>query len=117
MADRYAVIGHPVAHSKSPWIHAEFARQTGQQLDYARIEAPLDGFERTIDEFRAAGGLGANVTLPFKDRAFRVCRNAVTARALAAGVVNTLIFENDSVRGDNTDGVGLLRDQIGRAHV
>lgn len=110
MADRYAVIGHPVAHSKSPWIHAEFARQTRQDMDYVRIEAPLDAFERTADEFRAAGGRGANVTLPFKAQAFLYCRNTVTERARVAGVVNSLVFDNGSVRGDNTDGVGLLRD-------
>ena len=110
MTDRYAVIGHPVAHSKSPWIHGEFARQTHQDIEYLRIEAPLNGFEQTVDEFRAAGGRGANVTLPFKERAFLYCRNAVTERARAVEVVNTLIFENASVRGDNTDGVGLLRD-------
>jgi len=110
MADRYAVIGHPVAHSKSPWIHAEFARQTRQDLDYGRIEAPLDGFERTVGEFRASGGHGANITLPFKEQAFRYCKDGVTDRARAVGVVNTLIFEKGMVRGDNTDGVGLLRD-------
>lgn len=110
MADRYAVIGHPVAHSKSPWIHTEFARVTGQVIEYQRIEAPLDGFARIVDEFHAAGGRGANVTLPFKDQAYLYCRNAVTERARAAGVVNTLIFESGGVRGDNTDGVGLLRD-------
>ena len=118
MADRYAVIGHPVAHSKSPWIHAEFARQTREDLEYGRIEAPLDGFERTVDEFRSAGGRGANVTLPFKDQAFRCCGNAVTERARAVRVVNTLIFEKNIMRGDNTDGVGLLRDlsaNLGRA--
>ena len=93
MADRYAVIGNPVAHSKSPWLHAEFARQTRQNIEYTRIEAPLDAFARTLDAFRAAGGRGANVTLPFKDQAFRYCGNAVSARARAAGVVNTLIFE------------------------
>jgi shikimate dehydrogenase len=110
MSDRYAVIGHPVAHSKSPWIHAEFARQTGQDIDYGRLEAPLDGFERAVDEFRTAGGCGANVTLPFKERAFRYCRGAVTERARAVEVVNTLVFAQGAVRGDNTDGVGLLRD-------
>jgi shikimate dehydrogenase len=118
MTDRYAVIGNPVAHSKSPWIHAEFARQTRQVLDYTRIESPLDGFARTLDEFRAAGGRGANVTLPFKDQAYLYCRDAVTDRARVAGAVNTLVFENDKVRGDNTDGVGLLRDltvNLGRA--
>ena len=118
MADRYAVIGNPVAHSKSPWLHAEFARQTRQNIEYTRIEAPLDAFARTLDAFRAAGGRGANVTLPFKDQAFRYCGNAVSARARAAGVVNTLIFEGNGVRGDNTDGIGLLRDitvNLGRA--
>ncbi len=118
MADRYAVIGNPVTHSKSPWIHAEFARQTGQDIEYTRLEAPLDGFARTVGDFRAAGGRGVNVTLPFKEQAFLYCGNAVSERARAAGVVNTLIFEGSSVRGDNTDGVGLLRDitvNLGRA--
>jgi shikimate dehydrogenase len=110
MADRYAVIGHPVAHSKSPWIHGEFARQTGQDIDYGRIEAPLGGFERAVDEFRACGGRGANVTVPFKGRAFVYCGDAVEERARVAEAVNTLAFENGSVRGDNTDGIGLLRD-------
>jgi len=118
MTDRYAVIGHPVAHSKSPWIHAEFARQTGQDMDYGRLEAPLDGFEGAVDAFHAAGGRGANVTLPFKARAFGYCRGAVTERARAVGVVNTLSFDGTTVCGDNTDGVGLLRDltaNLGRA--
>src|SRR5262245_47737075 len=109
MSDRYAVIGNPVAHSKSPWIHAEFARATGQALEYGRIEAPLDAFARTVDEFRAQGGRGANVTLPFKQEAFRYATR-LTERAKAAGAVNTLRFEGDGVLGDNTDGVGLLRD-------
>jgi len=110
MVDRYAVIGNPVEHSKSPWIHAEFARQTRQDIEYARLEAPPDGFARTVDMFRAAGGRGANITLPFKDQAFLYCESKVGERARAAGVVNTMIFENGDVRGDNTDGVGLLRD-------
>jgi shikimate dehydrogenase len=110
MADRYAVIGHPVAHSKSPWIHAAFARQTRQDLEYGRLEAPLDGFEHVLDQFRAAGGRGANVTLPFKERAFAYCRGALSARAQSAQAVNTLVFDGATVRGDNTDGVGLLRD-------
>ena len=71
MTERYAVIGHPVAHSQSPAIHAHFAQATGQDIEYARIEAPLDAFERTVDEFRASGGRGLNVTLPFKQAAFR----------------------------------------------
>lgn len=118
MTDRYAVIGNPVAHSKSPWIHAAFARQTRQALEYLPIEAPLDGFARAVDEFRAAGGRGANVTLPFKDQACVYCHGALSARALTAQTVNTLIFDGAGVRGDNTDGVGLLRDitvNLGRA--
>ncbi len=118
MTDRYAVIGHPVAHSKSPWIHAEFARATGQDIEYRRIEAPLEGFARVVDEFRAGGGRGANVTLPFKHQAFLYCRGELSARARAAQAVNTLIFEAGGVRGDNTDGAGLLRDislNLGRA--
>src|SRR5688572_6057629 len=110
MTDRYAVIGNPVAHSQSPWIHAEFARQTGQDIEYLRIEAPLDGFARAVDDWRAAGGRGANVTLPFKEEAHRYCGTALSERARAAGVVNTLIFGPEGARGDNTDGIGLLRD-------
>jgi shikimate dehydrogenase len=108
MSDRYAVVGNPVAHSRSPWIHAEFARATGQDLEYGRIEAPLDAFERTVEEFRAAGGKGLNVTLPFKEAAFRYCKS-VSERAATARAVNTLRF-NDEVFGDNTDGVGLVSD-------
>jgi shikimate dehydrogenase len=118
MADRYAVIGHPVAHSKSPWIHAEFARATGQDIEYQRIEAPLDGFAQVVDQFRAAGGRGANVTLPFKEQAYLYCRGEASARARTALAVNTLIFAGGGVRGDNTDGIGLLRDitlNLGRA--
>ena len=108
MTERYAVIGHPVAHSQSPAVHARFAQATGQDMDYGRIEAPLDGFERAVDEFRAAGGRGLNVTLPFKYAAFRYC-DEVAERARDSQAVNTLIF-GDRVRGDNTDGVGLVRD-------
>ena len=108
MTDRYAVIGHPVAHSKSPWIHAEFARACGQDLDYTRIEAPLDGFERAVDAFRAAGGKGLNVTMPFKEAAFRYCERP-SERASRAGVVNTLSF-GGQVGGDTTDGVGIVTD-------
>jgi shikimate dehydrogenase len=117
MTDRYAVIGNPVAHSKSPWIHAEFARATGQDIEYMRIEAPLDAFARTVDEFRAAGGRGANVTLPFKEAAYRYCARA-SDRARAAGAVNTLKFDGAECFGDNTDGAGLVRDlvrNLGRA--
>jgi shikimate dehydrogenase len=109
MADRYAVIGNPVAHSKSPQIHAAFARATGQDIEYVALEAPLEGFARTVDRFRAKGGRGCNVTLPFKEEAYGYCTNP-SARADAASAVNTLRFEGDAVFGDNTDGVGLLVD-------
>jgi len=109
MRDRYAVVGHPVAHSKSPQIHAEFARATGQELEYGRIEAPLDGFERTVEEFRSQGGKGLNVTVPFKEAAFRYCRS-LSPRARAARVVNTLVLTGAEVFGDTTDGVGLVAD-------
>jgi shikimate dehydrogenase len=107
MSDRYAVIGNPVAHSKSPWIHAEFARATGADIEYGRIEAPLDGFVQAVERFRAGGGKGLNVTLPFKHAAFRFCER-VSERARLAEAVNTIAF--DKGFGDNTDGVGLVRD-------
>jgi shikimate dehydrogenase len=107
MSDRYAVIGNPVAHSKSPWIHAEFARATGEDIEYGRIEAPLDGFTPAVELFRAAGGKGLNVTLPFKHEAFGFCKR-VSERARLAQAVNTIVL--DKGFGDNTDGVGLVRD-------
>src|SRR5688572_32964638 len=103
MRDRYAVVGNPVAHSKSPLIHAAFALQTGQDIDYGRILAPLDAFRETVMRFRTEGGKGLNVTLPFKLEAFAVS-GVRTARALDAEAVNTLKFEADSIVGDNTDG-------------
>jgi shikimate dehydrogenase len=109
MADRYAVIGNPIAHSKSPEIHAAFARQTGEEIDYTRILAPLDGFAAAVAEFRAAGGRGLNVTLPFKGEAFRLAQHA-SERARGAEVVNTLRFDGAAVYGDSTDGVGIVRD-------
>jgi shikimate dehydrogenase len=109
MRYRYAVVGNPVAQSSSPEIHAQFARATGQDQEYGRIEVPLDRFERTVDEFRARGGKGLNVTVPFKEAAYRYCRQA-TARARAAQVVNTLVFAESEVYGDTTDGVGLVTD-------
>ncbi len=113
MTDRYAVIGNPVAHSRSPAIHAQFARQTGQDLVYERLLAPLDGFVAAVEAFRAAGGRGLNVTVPFKLEAFDWCTRR-SPRAAAAGAVNTLRFDVDGVFGDNTDGVGLVRDIGGR---
>lgn len=109
MTDCYAVIGNPVAHSKSPRIHAEFARQTGQDMSYSAILAPLDGFVETVERFRAEGGKGANVTVPFKQEAWKFA-TLLTERAEAAQAVNTLKFENGTILGDNTDGTGLVRD-------
>lgn len=109
MTDRYAVIGNPVEHSRSPAIHAAFARATGQDLRYERLLAPLDGFARAVDAFRAAGGRGCNVTLPFKREAWQYAQ-ARTRRAELAEAVNTLRFDPTAVYGDNTDGAGLIRD-------
>lgn len=109
MTDKYAVVGNPVAHSKSPLIHAEFARQTGQDMSYGRLLAPLDKFIETVNEFRAQDGKGLNVTVPFKEQAFHYS-SRLTKRALDAEAVNTLKFDGETVYGDNTDGVGLVRD-------
>lgn len=108
--DTYAVMGNPVAHSKSPQIHAAFARQTGQTLSYGRILVPLDDLAGILDEFQRQGGKGANITLPFKEEAFRLMQ-VRTARAEAAEAVNTIWFDEMGKRyGDTTDGVGLIRD-------
>jgi shikimate dehydrogenase len=108
--DRYAVIGNPIAHSKSPLIHAAFARQTGQNLSYEALLAPVDGFAAVVEDFRRTGGLGMNVTVPFKLEAHALAGEH-SGRARAAGAVNTLAFRPDgTVFGDNTDGAGLVRD-------
>lgn len=109
MADQYAVIGNPIAHSKSPIIHAAFAAQTGQVLQYERVLAPLGGFAITLEQLIANGYCGANVTVPFKLEAFQLA-NSLSERASDAGVVNTLIFAHNQIIGDNTDGVGLVND-------
>jgi shikimate dehydrogenase len=109
MKDQYAVIGNPIEHSKSPWIHAKFAEQTGEPVEYGRILGPLNGFEREVKNFVASGGRGMNVTVPFKLEAHALA-DSLSPRAAAAGAVNTLAFGPDGVRGDNTDGVGLVRD-------
>ena len=107
--ERYAVIGHPVEHSKSPLIHAAFAQQTGQQIEYGKVLAPLDGFAATVASLREQGYAGANVTVPFKFEAYALSTE-LTERARAAGAVNTLSFKDSDIWGDNTDGVGLVRD-------
>jgi shikimate dehydrogenase len=112
MTDRYAVFGNPIGHSKSPRIHALFAAQTRQDISYEAILAEKDGFAAAIAAFRArhhAGARGANVTVPFKEEAFRLA-TARTPRAEAAGAVNTLSFDGAEILGDNTDGAGLVRD-------
>ncbi|MCC2956700.1 shikimate dehydrogenase [Massilia sp. IC2-477] len=109
MTDKYCVIGNPIAHSKSPEIHPVYARQTGQDLVYERCLAPLDGFAATVKQLVADGYRGANVTLPFKLEAARVCTR-LEERAGAAGAVNTLVFANGEIVGDNTDGPGLVAD-------
>lgn len=113
-ADRYAVIGNPVAHSKSPDIHARFAAQTGQALTYERLVAPLDGFAQTVRDLMHAGGKGANVTVPFKLAAHALA-TVLSERAEAAGAVNTLTFDGGDIVGDNTDGVGLVTDIVRNA--
>lgn len=109
MTDRYAVIGNPIEQSKSPQIHAAFARQTGDDISYGRVLGDLDGFEGDLDRFFAGGGRGLNVTVPFKERAFRRA-DELSKRARAAGAVNTLSLTPAGLHGDNTDGVGLVRD-------
>ena len=112
MTDRYAVIGNPIAHSKSPLIHAAFARETGQDLDYGRILGDRDDFPRDVRRFLAAGGCGLNVTVPFKEAAFGLADELGPAAA-SAGAVNTLTaLAGRRLRGDNTDGVGLVRDLV-----
>jgi shikimate dehydrogenase len=110
--DRYAVIGHPVDHSRSPFIHERFARQVGHHIEYSRIDAPPGDFARTVREFFAAGGKGLNVTLPHKQSAVHLAAD-LTPRAARAGAVNTLSLRADgSLAGDNTDGLGLTRDLV-----
>ncbi|MXS84745.1 shikimate dehydrogenase [Nitrosomonas sp. HPC101] len=108
--DIYAVIGNPVAHSKSPFIHTRFAQQTGRTMRYTTLLAPLDGFEQAVLNFRETGGKGMNITVPFKFEAYTLATR-LTDRARAARAVNTFRFEeNKEMLGDNTDGIGLVRD-------
>ncbi|NIP72587.1 MAG: shikimate dehydrogenase [Gammaproteobacteria bacterium] len=110
--DRYAVMGNPIAHSKSPRIHRLFAEQTGQRLSYEAVLVPTDGFAQAVEEFQRSGGRGLNVTVPFKQEAYRLVGRH-SARAELAGAVNTIAFADDGSRfGDNTDGTGLVRDLV-----
>ena len=107
--EKYAVIGYPIEHSKSPLIHQAFARQCNKSIVYEKVVAPLDGFAATVARLQAVGYLGANVTVPFKFEAFDACQE-LSARAQAAGAVNTLSFKAAQLLGDNTDGCGLVND-------
>jgi shikimate dehydrogenase len=107
--DRYAVVGNPVAHSKSPQIHAAFAAATGQKITYERLLAPIGGFADVAETFAREGGKGLNITVPFKLDALAVAQTA-SERARAAGACNTLKRDGDGWYADNTDGAGIVRD-------
>ena len=107
--DRYGVMGYPVSHSRSPVIHNLFAAQTRQNIRYELLQVPPDKLEFAVDQFRRTGGRGLNITVPHKQAVVGLC-DRLSARAEAAGAVNTLAFGEDGIFGDNTDGIGLVRD-------
>src|SRR5688572_18810439 len=107
--DRYALVGHPVEHSRSPLIHTVFARQTGQRLTYELIDAEPAAFETAVRGLGAAGGKGMNVTVPHKEAAFALCTRS-SETAIAAGAVNTISIAEGALTGHNTDGIGFIRD-------
>ena len=107
--DLYCVMGHPVAHSRSPWIHQRFAALTDQALDYERQLVPLDGFAQAVQHFAQAGGRGCNVTVPFKHEAAQ-CADSCSPRVHLAGAANTLVLAQGRIHADNTDGLGLVAD-------
>jgi shikimate dehydrogenase len=109
MSDKYAVIGNPIGHTKSPMIHGSFAKATGEDIDYTAIEGSLEHFADDVHAFRRAGGLGMNVTAPFKLQAFALATERLE-RAELAGATNALKFEGDRIIADNFDGVGLTND-------
>jgi shikimate dehydrogenase len=109
MTDTYCVMGNPVEHSKSPWIHARFAQLAGQDIQYGKRLIPMDGFAAGVQSFRAEGGKGCNVTVPFKFESPALATQ-LTSRAQLAQAGNTLRFDGDAVLCDNTDGVGLVND-------
>jgi shikimate dehydrogenase len=114
--DRYVVAGNPVEHSQSPYIHAAFARQTGQSILYERVLWPLDGFDAGVRALAASGAKGCNITVPFKFEAYRHGQR-LTARARMAEAANVLSFDAEGWLADNTDGVGLVQDIEGNAGV
>jgi len=110
--DRYTVMGNPISHSKSPFIHTCFAKQTSQNIEYTATQVDPGGFEQAVGNFQASGGKGLNITVPFKQEAW-ILVNERSPRAELAGAVNTILFKPDNTLfGDNTDGVGLVRDLI-----
>ena len=109
--DRYGVMGYPVAHSRSPVIHRLFAQQTGQELRYELLRVAPEKLEEAVRQFQRTGGKGLNITVPHKRAVFRLVDH-LSERASAAGAVNTLTFRNNEIYGDNTDGIGLLRDLV-----
>jgi shikimate dehydrogenase len=112
MTDHYAVIGHPIGHSKSPQIHAAFAKQTGQDIDYVAREIPLENFAASLNALANEGFKGINITVPFKEQAWQQIDDK-SAHAQRAGAINTLSFDAQGQhKGDNTDGVGLCRDLV-----
>jgi len=110
MTDLYAVMGNPIHHSKSPQIHEQFAEQCKQDLVYSAMLVPIDGFENAVKEFFKGKGKGLNITVPFKEEAYKMA-DSLTERAQTAQAVNTLMLQDDgSILGDNTDGAGLVGD-------
>ena len=107
--DTYCVMGNPVEHSRSPWIHSRFAALTGQNLQYTRQLVPLDGFAQAVRAFAQAGGRGCNVTVPFKLEAAQ-CATTRSERVQLAAAANTLVFQDGAIHADNTDGLGLVAD-------
>ncbi len=110
--DKYAVIGNPIVHSKSPQIHHMFAQQAEDDIMYEALLSPVDEFKETVEAFRKGGGMGLNVTVPFKQEAWELA-DELSDYALKAGAVNTLVFREDgTIYGTNTDGIGLVRDLV-----
>ncbi len=114
--DKYAVIGNPIEHSKSPQIHHMFAQQAEDDIMYEALLSPTDGFKETVEAFRKGGGMGLNVTVPFKQEAWELA-DELSDYAQKAGAVNTLVFRQDgTIYGTNTDGIGLVRDLVENHH-
>ena len=109
--DRYGVMGYPVSHSRSPVIHRMFAQQTGQDIQYELLRVAPEKLQEAVRQFQRTGGKGLNITVPHKRAVFRLV-DQLSERASTAGAVNTLTFQDSEIFGDNTDGIGLLRDLV-----